>query len=86
MSKRVITFAFRPGVPRERQKEVLAKIGRRKGIEQVEYLKPDAKLDELSRLCFLYLNDDADANRVIAKLAAMPEIESASSPSPRGLI
>jgi hypothetical protein len=86
MSKRVITFAFRPGVPRDRQDEVLAEICSWKQIDQAAHLKPDAKLDELLRLAYAYIKDDADANQVAATLARMPEIESASSPSPRRLI
>jgi hypothetical protein len=84
--KRVVTFSFRPEVSRERQEEVLAEIERWKQIEHASHLKPDAKMSELMRLCFAYVKDDADANEVATNLAAMPEIESASSPSVRRLV
>jgi hypothetical protein len=82
MSQHLITFAFRPDVARERQDEILAEIAAWAQIEQAAHLKPDTKLELLLRLCYAYLNEDADANGVAALLAAIPEIESASSSQP----
>jgi len=86
MGKRVITFAFHPGVPRERQDERLAEIARWKQLDQVSRLKPDAQLDSLFRLCYAYLSDEADPNQVMTALTAIPEIESASLPPARRLV
>ncbi len=86
MDKRVITFAFRPHVSRQRQEELLTEIAAWKQVDQAAHLKPDTKLDALLRLCYAYLNDEADTHEVTRRLVALPEIESATEPTPRHLL
>ncbi|MGE0104010.1 MAG: hypothetical protein AB7H86_03210 [Blastocatellales bacterium] len=86
MSRRVITFAFRSEVPVTRQEQLLAEIADWEHIEQAEPLKPDSTVEALRRMCFAYIDDSADAHSLIAQLAEIPEIESASCPTPRRLV
>lgn len=86
MSRRIITFACRSGVSTSRLDELLAEIGSWEHIEQAAQLKPDSTVEALRRLCYVFMDDSADAHALIERLAEMPEIESASSPTPRHLV
>ena len=85
MRLRVLTFASRPGVARERQDEVLADIRAWKGIDSAGRMMSGAEPDSLSRHCYAYIQDSACAGNLIESLAQLPEIESASEPSGRFL-
>ena len=86
MGSRVITFIFRPQISRRRQDELLSEIAGWEKIDQAAHLKPETKLRALERLCYVSVADDADPDRIIHQLAQLPEIESASTPTPRHLV
>ncbi|MGE0129517.1 MAG: hypothetical protein AB7U82_15680 [Blastocatellales bacterium] len=86
MSKPVVTFAFHPGVSRERQDEILSEIGSWDEVDQAGQVNPESPIESFTRMCFAYLKDDADADEISHRLSSLPEIESASAPAPRRLI
>jgi len=73
-------------VPADRQEQLLIEIAAWDHIEQAAQLKPDSSVEALRRMCYAYIDDAADAHCLIERLAGMPEIESASTPTPRHLV
>jgi hypothetical protein len=55
-------------------------------VEAVERLKPDSVQPTLRRLCHVTVTEDADPVAVAARLADLPEVESAEPSSVRRLI
>ena len=78
-------FVFRAEVPLDRQDAVLAEIRSWHTNGSVDRLTPEAKQPDLLRMCYAYLEDDADADAVVQRLLELPEIESASLPTRRRL-
>jgi hypothetical protein len=83
---RSVMFNFRPGVKLERQEAVLAQIGAWDEISKAVRLKPDAKSLEILRMCYAYVDDNADIEAIVKRLSALPEVESAFLPEARRLI
>ena len=82
----VVNFAFDRDVPPERQDALVADIASWPEVRQAKRLDPAARDAGVSRLSYLYLHQDQPAGPVIERLKAIPEIESASTPTPRKLI
>jgi hypothetical protein len=83
---RSVLFTFSPQVSRERQEALLAQIGTWQGVKKVARLKPDAQHPEIWRMCYADIEDGADIEAMVERLAALPEVESAASPAERHLL
>lgn len=83
---RTILFNLRPAVGPEEQKALLDRIGGRQGVRKAVPLRIGAKLDAIRRMCYVEIEDDADADALRSSLAALPEVESADVPAARGLL
>jgi hypothetical protein len=69
-----VTGAFKPDVPRERQKALLAEFSRRSGVRAAGLIKEDAKSAELRLLFFVRVDED-QAVSVVEDLQRHSEIE-----------
>lgn len=83
---RSIPITFHPDVPPERQKAVLEEVNNWNSIEAAGQLMPDAENDEIRRMAYAYVSDDAEIEAVSKQLEAVPEIEAAAPPPERRLI
>lgn len=82
---RTVMFTFRPEVPLERQEALLTQIGTWEGIHKVGPIKPEATRAEIRRMCYAYVEDSANIERIVERFAKLPEIESAFLPAERRL-
>ena len=80
-----VTFSFRAGVPAEKRKEILDSIAEWGSVLTAALLKPGAKNDVIQRMAYATLDESAELDKVVKRLAALPEIENASTPARRKL-
>ncbi len=83
---RSVMFNFRSTVSPERQEAILAQINAWDGVSNTGRLKPDAKRQEILRMCYAYIADSVDSEAIVERLSSLPELESVSPPTERGLI
>jgi len=83
---RSLVFNFRSDVSLKRQQSVLTQINTWDAISIAKCLRPDAKHDDLRLMCYAYVADNVDADAVIERLAALPEIEISGHPAQRQLV
>ncbi len=83
---RSVVFKFRSTVSPEQPDAVLAQINTWEGVSKAGHLKPDARSPEVLRLCYAYIEDNANLAALVERLSRLPEIESASPPAERRLI
>lgn len=83
---RSIVFNTRPGVAREDQASLLARLGRLPGVRRAAALSPNSKSDVVRRMCYADVDDSADIDAVRDRIANLPEVESADVPAGRRLI
>jgi hypothetical protein len=79
-------LVFQSGLSPEQQAATLARINTWAGVSRAACLKPEAKDPDVRRLCYAYVEDDADVAAIADRLAQLPEVESASVPAERRLI
>jgi hypothetical protein len=82
---RAVNFTVRAGVSPERQGELMREIGTWPSIHKASMLRAGAANPAVRQMSYVLLEDDADIDAVVARLAAHPDIESASVPARRGL-
>lgn len=80
-----ILFAFKATIVSQRRKAILAQIKGWDGVHQVGRLDPKTKDADLARIYYIYLTAGADANLLVKRLLALPEIETAEIPAQRGM-
>ncbi len=83
---RSVMFNFRPEVSRDEQDAALERISGWQAISKASRLKPDTQKPVLQRMAYAYVEDDADIEKIVERLNALTEIESASAPTLRHLI
>ena len=85
---RSVGFTFNPDVSPERQDRVLDEINKWAEINLAKRLKPDARKQDLLRMAYAYIKEDANPSEIIRRLSELSEIdpESVSSPTERRLI
>jgi hypothetical protein len=76
-----IMFNFRTEVPLEEQDALLKQINSWSGISSSGHLKPDSENPAILKMCYAYISNEAETERLIEKLLALPEIESAFIPA-----
>jgi len=81
-----IVFNMRPEVKRERQAGLLADVTALPGVHKATALRPNSKNAAVSRMCYAEVADDADVNTLVQRIAALPEVETASLPAERRLL
>ncbi len=82
---RSIVFNTRPEVGGEERAALLARLGRLPGVHRAAALSPNSKSPATRRMCYAYVNDDADIESVRDQIARLPEVESADLPAERRL-
>jgi hypothetical protein len=82
---RSIVFNVRPEVAHDEQASLLKRLGRLPGIHRAAALSPNSKSAVTRRMCYAYVNDNADIQAVRDEIARLPEIESADLPAERRL-
>jgi hypothetical protein len=82
---RSIVFNVRPEVGNEERTSLLDRLGRLPGIHRAAALSPNSKSAVARRMCYAYVNNDADIETVRDQIARLPEVESADVPAQRGL-
>jgi hypothetical protein len=82
---RSVTFSFRPEIPEEKRDEVLEAIARWSAVASASLLKPDAKNELTKLMAYAHLEEDADIDAIVRKIASLPEVDNASMPPPRKL-
>lgn len=83
---RSVMFNFRSSVLPEQQETILATIDRWRSVRKVGHLKPEAKHPLLRRMCFAYVEDNANIEAFIERLGKIPAIETVSIPPMRHLV
>lgn len=83
---RSVMFTFRPDVSPEQQEAILEQLDRWAEIHKAARLKPDTKYPEILRMCYAYLENDADEESTLKRMVGLSEIESAETPAKRRLI
>src|SRR4051812_10662201 len=63
-----ISFAFKTGISRERQEEVLTQVGQLTGVQKVARLLPDSSDPVVQRMCNLYVRAGADPAEVVRQV------------------
>jgi hypothetical protein len=81
-----VMFNFRSSVTLEQQEAFMAQIGTWDGVRKAGPIKPDATRPELHRMCYAYVEDSADTEKIVERLSKLPEIESAFPPAERRLL
>lgn len=82
---RSIEINFHHNIKPEQQKAVLDKINRWDSIEAAGHIMPDSSDENIKRMAFAYVKDDAKIEAVSKQLEELPEIETASIPPERYL-
>jgi hypothetical protein len=82
---RSIVFNVRSEVGQQEQATLLHHLSRLPGIHRAAALSPHSKNAIARRMCYAYVNDDADIHAVRNQIAELPEIESADLPADRHL-
>jgi hypothetical protein len=82
----VINFTFSEGASIEDKEKTLGAIAGWKNVSEAALLKPESKIDELRRMAFARVDDECDLSTLTNRLKGMPEIQSASTPSARGIM
>ena len=80
-----IHFTFAAGVDGDERRRALDEMRSWGGIATASQLKPESRHPVTSRLAYVILNDDADVKELIARIGALPGIETVSIPSRRGI-
>ncbi len=83
---RSVLFNFRPNVSPERQEVLLAQMNAWEGVSKAGHLKPDTRSAQVLRMCYAYIEDNANFEALAARLSSLPELESVSPPTERRLI
>ena len=85
---RSVGFTFNPDVSPEQQDSVLDKINNWVEISLAKRLKPDARKQDILRMAYAYINENADTTDIIKRLSGLSEIdpESISIPTDRHLV
>lgn len=78
--------SFRTGVAVARQDALIEQFRLWPGIQAVTRFAPDAAGSDLYRVCVVYLDPAADADALIGRLLAVPEVEQAEAPAQRTLL
>jgi hypothetical protein len=82
---RSIVFNLRPEVGHEQRQALLRPLDRLPGIHGTAALSPNTKSPVVQRMCYAYVNDDADIGDVRDQIAVLPDVESANLPTERRL-
>jgi hypothetical protein len=80
-----VTFNFRPEATPEEQDEVLQAISAWREVQKASRLKPEAKHPLLLRMAYANVDDSADVDGVVERLARLPQVEGTSVPPKRRL-
>lgn len=82
---RSIVFNVRPEIGREEQASLLTRLDRLPGIHRAAALSPHSNNAVARRMCYAYVNDNADIQAVRDQIAGLPKVESADLPAERRL-
>jgi hypothetical protein len=81
-----ITFNFKADVEPDQQEAELAKINAWQGVQIAGRTQPDTPDPEISRMGYVYLEENSDPTEIADQLAKIPVIETVSIPSKRRLV
>lgn len=78
-----IEFTVRPGVSDARRDEILTHVRALAGVQDAAALQPESRSASVRRMCFVRAADGANLNDLVSKIQALPDVESATVPTPR---
>jgi|GEM_PF-6919630 len=79
-----VTGAFKAGVPKVRQRELLEALGRRAGVTEANFIKEDAASDDMRLLFYVRADEDA-AKAVVEELRSHADVAAAELAARRRL-
>lgn len=83
---RSITFKLRPEYEPEAIPSFFSQLENRAEIAKAGAFQPKSKSKVVRRLCYAYVNDEADLDAVAQFVGRLPEVEVAEVPEERRLI
>lgn len=83
---RSVIFMFKRDVSVERQNTILDGINKWQYVCKASRIKPDSKVIDIFRMCYVYFEDDSNLDINIGKLSEYFEIESVEVPADRMIV
>ncbi len=78
-----VLFTFRPSTSARQQDEKLLQISAWQGIAAANHLMRDTEHDNVRRMCYAYVIQLSDVDKIVKELKALPEIEYSGVPAER---
>ncbi len=83
---RSVIFMFKRDVDTDRQNTILEIINNRNDVSNASRIKPDSKIIDIFRMCYVYVKDNSDLDVILEDLSEYCEIETVEMPTDRMIV